>query len=150
MDAGARSAARGIRSRPAARQSRRAGRRCRRPCLSGQRRTAEPAYGQGDVPPAPGVAGDTRSGGPRPRVVLGSGAADGAGHAVSAESARRILLLGGSSEIALAILRRLALDGPISPCLLGRDRKRMAESLAELALPDGAAGAIDLLDAEDL
>lgn len=69
---------------------------------------------------------------------------------MSAESARRILLLGGSSEIALAILRRLALDGPISPCLLGRDRKRMAESLAELALPDGAAGAIDLLDAEDL
>ncbi len=39
---------------------------------------------------------------------------------------RRVLLVGGSSDIGLAIVRRLAADGPVAACLLGRDRQRLA------------------------
>lgn len=38
---------------------------------------------------------------------------------------RRVLLVGGSSEIGLAIVRRLAADGSVSACLLGRDGERL-------------------------
>lgn len=38
---------------------------------------------------------------------------------------RRVLLVGGSSDIGLAIVRRLAADGPVAACLLGRDRQRL-------------------------
>jgi decaprenylphospho-beta-D-erythro-pentofuranosid-2-ulose 2-reductase len=37
-----------------------------------------------------------------------------------------VLLIGGTSEIGLAILRRLAADDPVRPFLLGRDRERVA------------------------
>ena len=43
---------------------------------------------------------------------------------MSADAAKTVLLLGGSSEIGLAIVRRLAADGPVRPYLLGRDRAR--------------------------
>jgi len=63
---------------------------------------------------------------------------------------KRVLLLGGSSEIGLAIARRLAADGPVRPYLLGRDRDRLtaAQATLERAGADGAE--IDLLDADDL
>ena len=48
-----------------------------------------------------------------------------------ASSARRVLLLGGSSEIGLAIVRRLVRDGPVRPYLIGRDRERLAAALAD-------------------
>ena len=35
---------------------------------------------------------------------------------------KRVLLLGGSSEIALAITRRLASTAQVRPFLIGRDR----------------------------
>ena len=44
---------------------------------------------------------------------------------VGAAATRRVLLVGGSSEIGLAIVRRLAADGPIAACLLGRDGPRL-------------------------
>jgi decaprenylphospho-beta-D-erythro-pentofuranosid-2-ulose 2-reductase len=63
---------------------------------------------------------------------------------------RDVLLIGGSSEIALAIARRLAADGPLRPYLLGRDRSRLEESLAMLHRVGCTGGALDLLDADDL
>jgi len=46
----------------------------------------------------------------------------------AAGSERRVLLIGGTSEIGLAIVRRLAADGPVKPFLLGRDPARLAAS----------------------
>ena len=62
----------------------------------------------------------------------------------------RVLLLGGSSEIGLAIVRRLVGDGPVSPFLLGRDRERMAAALEGLVQAGCADGQIGVLDAEDM
>lgn len=64
--------------------------------------------------------------------------------------ANRVLLLGGSSEIGLAIVRRLMREGPVRPYLLGRDRDRLAEALAELERSGAGAGELDLLDADDV
>ena len=44
----------------------------------------------------------------------------------------RALLVGGSSEIGLAIIRRLAGDGPIAAVLVGRDRDRLQAAADEL------------------
>ncbi len=63
---------------------------------------------------------------------------------------RRVLLVGGSSEIAIAIARRLAADGPVRPYLLGRDRDRLERALASLRADGCAEGELDLLDASDL
>jgi decaprenylphospho-beta-D-erythro-pentofuranosid-2-ulose 2-reductase len=52
---------------------------------------------------------------------------------MSRPAARRVLLVGGSSDIAIAIARRLAADGPIRPYLLGRDDDRLAQAAAALA-----------------
>ena len=41
---------------------------------------------------------------------------------------RRVLLVGGTSEIGLAIVRRLSAGGPVRPYLLGRDRLRLRRS----------------------
>lgn len=60
---------------------------------------------------------------------------------------RRVLLIGGSSEIGLAILRRLAQDGPVRPYLLGRDQARLTQAQATLT---GAAAETDLIDADAL
>jgi decaprenylphospho-beta-D-erythro-pentofuranosid-2-ulose 2-reductase len=64
-------------------------------------------------------------------------------------TARRVLLVGGSSDIALAIARRLAADGPIVPHLLGRDADRLAAAAA-LAGVDCAEPAIGVVEATDL
>jgi decaprenylphospho-beta-D-erythro-pentofuranosid-2-ulose 2-reductase len=63
---------------------------------------------------------------------------------------RDVLLIGGSSEIALAIARRLAAEGPVRPYLLGRDRDRLERSLATLDRAGCTGGALDMLDADDL
>jgi decaprenylphospho-beta-D-erythro-pentofuranosid-2-ulose 2-reductase len=61
----------------------------------------------------------------------------------------RVLVLGGSSEIGRATLRRLAERRPLRALLLGRDVDRMRDIADELAA--GASMAeVDHLDAEDL
>jgi decaprenylphospho-beta-D-erythro-pentofuranosid-2-ulose 2-reductase len=65
-------------------------------------------------------------------------------------SETRLLLLGGSSEIGLAIARRLAAIGPVRPYLLGRDRERLAQALALLDSAGATGGEFDVLDADDL
>jgi NAD(P)-dependent dehydrogenase (short-subunit alcohol dehydrogenase family) len=49
-----------------------------------------------------------------------------------APAATRVLLLGGSSDIGLAIVRRLAGDGPVAVCLLGRDAGRLEAAAGAL------------------
>ena len=66
---------------------------------------------------------------------------------MSATTPQRVLLLGGTSEIGLAILRRLACDGPIRPVLVGRDRERLAQTLAQLEHEGCAPGDLAVLDA---
>ncbi len=65
-------------------------------------------------------------------------------------SPRRVLVLGGSSEIGLAITRRLAADGGAQVYLLGRDRSRLQTALATLERDGSAGGEFDLIDADDL
>jgi decaprenylphospho-beta-D-ribofuranose 2-oxidase len=64
--------------------------------------------------------------------------------------ADRVLVLGGSSEIGIAIVRRLASDGPVRPYLIGRDRDRLTSALAELERTGCAGGELDVVDADDL
>ncbi len=63
---------------------------------------------------------------------------------------RHVLLIGGTSEIGLAILRRLATDAPLAPYLLGRDRDRLAAALEALSRAGCADGALATFDATDL
>jgi decaprenylphospho-beta-D-erythro-pentofuranosid-2-ulose 2-reductase len=63
---------------------------------------------------------------------------------------RSVLLVGGSSEIGLAIVRRLASDGAVRPYLLGRDRERLEEALHTLERAGCAGGRIGLVDAADV
>ncbi|MGI8902140.1 MAG: SDR family NAD(P)-dependent oxidoreductase [Solirubrobacteraceae bacterium] len=63
---------------------------------------------------------------------------------------RRVLLVGGSSEIAVAIAGRLAADGPVRPYLLGRDRDRLQAAAAALSGAGCAEAQIGLIDADDL
>ncbi|MGZ4166156.1 MAG: SDR family NAD(P)-dependent oxidoreductase [Solirubrobacteraceae bacterium] len=51
---------------------------------------------------------------------------NGTGTSALPDTVTRVLLVGGSSEIGLAVVRRMAADGPISACLLGRDQERLA------------------------
>lgn len=60
---------------------------------------------------------------------------------------RRVLLIGGTSEIGLAIVRRLAAEGPITPYLAGRDRERLQQALDGLG---AAGGEVSVLDAAEL
>jgi decaprenylphospho-beta-D-erythro-pentofuranosid-2-ulose 2-reductase len=62
----------------------------------------------------------------------------------------RVLLVGGSSEIGLAIVRRLCQEGPVRACLLGRDPERLAAALAELQAAGCGEGEISTVDADDL
>jgi decaprenylphospho-beta-D-erythro-pentofuranosid-2-ulose 2-reductase len=64
--------------------------------------------------------------------------------------ATRVLLLGGSSEIGLAIVRRLRVDGPVSACLLGRDRGRLEDAAAGLERDGISAAGIQVADADDV
>jgi decaprenylphospho-beta-D-erythro-pentofuranosid-2-ulose 2-reductase len=64
---------------------------------------------------------------------------------------QRVLLIGGTSEIGLAIVRRLADDGPVEPHLTGRDPERLAVALAGLeAAGCRAGGSVTALDARDI
>ncbi len=65
-------------------------------------------------------------------------------------TARTVLLLGGTSEIGLAIVRRLGAQQPTRAYLVGRDRGRLeaaAASLDRAGLPDPV---IEVLDADDI
>lgn len=62
----------------------------------------------------------------------------------------RLLLVGGSSEIALAIARRLAADGPVRPFLLGRDRSRLETAAALLERAGCQDVTVGVLDADDI
>jgi decaprenylphospho-beta-D-erythro-pentofuranosid-2-ulose 2-reductase len=69
---------------------------------------------------------------------------------VTGAGERRLLLVGGSSEIAVAIAERLVEDGPVRPYLLGRDRHRLADAAATLERAGCAPAELDLVDADDL
>ena len=51
---------------------------------------------------------------------------------MSAGTEQRVLLIGGTSEIGLAIVRRLGAETPVRAFLLGRDRDRLAAAAATL------------------
>lgn len=75
-------------------------------------------------------------------------ATDGAPAAAPA-GARRVLLVGGTSEIGLAIVRRLATDGPVAVWLIGRDRARLQDVQRDLDEGGVACGGFLVADAED-
>jgi decaprenylphospho-beta-D-erythro-pentofuranosid-2-ulose 2-reductase len=61
----------------------------------------------------------------------------------------RVLLVGGTSEIGLAIVRRLAQRDPVAPVLLGRDPRRLEAALERLrctGFGDGSTGSVDATD----
>jgi decaprenylphospho-beta-D-erythro-pentofuranosid-2-ulose 2-reductase len=60
-----------------------------------------------------------------------------------------VLLLGGTSEIGLAIVRRLARDGDVMAYLVGRDRARLDAALADLERSGADHGEVDELDVSD-
>jgi decaprenylphospho-beta-D-erythro-pentofuranosid-2-ulose 2-reductase len=59
-----------------------------------------------------------------------------------------VLLLGGTSEIGLAIVRRLAAQELVRPYLIGRDAVGLAASLEELRAAGCVEGGIGMTDAE--
>jgi decaprenylphospho-beta-D-erythro-pentofuranosid-2-ulose 2-reductase len=69
---------------------------------------------------------------------------------MSAGAERRVLLIGGTSEIGLAIVRRLASAGPVRPFLLGRDGDGLARACASLERAGVPATEYGLLDADAL
>lgn len=64
--------------------------------------------------------------------------------------ARKVLLLGGTSEIGLAIVARMAADGPVRPFLLGRDRARTEAARNQLVQQGSEPGEVAVLEARDL
>lgn len=71
---------------------------------------------------------------------------------MSSSGPTRVLLLGGSSEIGLAIVRRLAGDGVIRVWLLGRDPERLAAARTELqaaGVPEVEVAVVDAQDASE-
>ncbi len=60
-----------------------------------------------------------------------------------------VLLVGGSSEIGLAIVRRLSLTGPVSACLLGRDHARLQEAQRTLEAAGVRPAGVVLVDADE-
>jgi decaprenylphospho-beta-D-erythro-pentofuranosid-2-ulose 2-reductase len=64
--------------------------------------------------------------------------------------ARRVLLVGGTSEIGLAIVRRLGADGLAAVCLLGRDRARLEADAVKLQSDLGAVVSVAVADANEL
>ncbi len=66
---------------------------------------------------------------------------------MSVSAPKRVLLIGGTSEIGLAIVRRLAADGPVRPVLLGRDRARLRAALEQLGSSRCEGGTVGELDA---
>jgi decaprenylphospho-beta-D-erythro-pentofuranosid-2-ulose 2-reductase len=64
--------------------------------------------------------------------------------------ARRVLLIGGTSEIGLAIVTRLAAAGPVAPYLLGRDPDALTLALEHLAAAGCAEGQSAIVEAADI
>ena len=62
----------------------------------------------------------------------------------------RALLVGGSSEIGLAIVRRLAADGPVAAVLVGRDPDRLQAAADRLGREGVDPVAVVIADADDL
>lgn len=60
-----------------------------------------------------------------------------------------VLLLGGTSQIGLAILRALAARQPVTPSLLGRDPDRLSAALTQLQNSGCRVGHTMILDARD-
>jgi decaprenylphospho-beta-D-ribofuranose 2-oxidase len=107
-----------------------------------------------DAPPGTRPASLAIGAGARPAsLAIGAGGRPASEAAPAASrSARRprhVLLLGGSSEIGTAIVRRMAAAGPLRVTLLGRSQERLRQAADEL----GAAGQIEVecapLDALD-
>ncbi|MEA2147397.1 MAG: decaprenylphospho-beta-D-erythro-pentofuranosid-2-ulose 2-reductase [Solirubrobacteraceae bacterium] len=69
---------------------------------------------------------------------------------MSTSSPPRVLLIGGTSEIGLAIVARLAAQRSARPYLLGRDRRGLETALAELRRHGCEDGAVAEFDADDL
>lgn len=67
---------------------------------------------------------------------------------VASASPQRVLLIGGTSEIGLAIVRRLAQDRRVTPFLLGRDIGALTSALEALGAAGCAPGAAAVLDAD--
>ena len=63
--------------------------------------------------------------------------------------ARRVLVVGGTSEIALATVRRLADAGPLNVTLLGRDSAGLDTAAAQLRASGLAEVATAVVDADD-
>ena len=70
-----------------------------------------------------------------------------AGVGTNSSAQTRLLLVGGSSEIGVAIARRLASDGPVRPYLMGRDRPRLEQAAATLERAGCTEIELDLVDA---
>jgi decaprenylphospho-beta-D-erythro-pentofuranosid-2-ulose 2-reductase len=84
-------------------------------------------------------------------VDVAVGDRDAAGTVPADSSARRrVLLLGGSSEIGVAIVHRLTRESHVEALLLGRDYKRMAAMVDELKSTGRAIGEFDGLDADEV
>lgn len=64
--------------------------------------------------------------------------------------AQRVLLLGGRSEIGLAIVQRLARERPVQPYLLARDPDGLTDAVAALERAGCSGIEIDQIDADDL
>jgi decaprenylphospho-beta-D-erythro-pentofuranosid-2-ulose 2-reductase len=75
-----------------------------------------------------------------------SAAAAASAPSAAGAAPRRVLLVGGTSEIGQAILRRLSAARPIRPTLLGRDRAGLERAAATLGAQETA---VEVLDAED-
>ena len=97
--------------------------------LTGSAATPCPRRTEGSVSAIETAAGTVRVGPPEPR---------------------RILLLGGTSEIGTAIVLRLAQENHVEALLLGRDYKRMAGVVDELKATGRATGEFDRLDADEV
>jgi decaprenylphospho-beta-D-erythro-pentofuranosid-2-ulose 2-reductase len=74
----------------------------------------------------------------------------GDGEAPSAVGMTGVLLVGGTSEIGLATVRRMHADGPVSARLLGRDRERLESAATGLRAAGVTAVTTQVLDADDL
>jgi decaprenylphospho-beta-D-erythro-pentofuranosid-2-ulose 2-reductase len=69
---------------------------------------------------------------------------------MSATTERRVLLIGGTSEIGNAIVRALASDGPVRPFLLGRDSDGLARRAASLERDGISPVEHEVIEAGDL
>jgi decaprenylphospho-beta-D-erythro-pentofuranosid-2-ulose 2-reductase len=69
---------------------------------------------------------------------------------VSILGPQRVLLLGGSSEIGLAIVRRLGAEAPVEAHLLGRDPDRLEAAAAGLSRSGVSVGCTQRFDAVEI